>query len=142
MSNLNRKIEEDVTVDNVVSDEEEIKHTNKGKKVSNEAVFDILGGKLFSKDAFVRLFYFMLYIVFLMMLYITNVYIAEDVSRDIYRLHREKEELHVESVFLRSEITRITKQSNLAKMLEDKGIKESVDPLKKIVIREEGGDND
>jgi len=54
-------------------------------------------------------------------------------------LNRKAEDLHVEYVFLESEITKITMQSNLAKMLKDKGIKESVEPLKKIVVRKEGG---
>lgn len=102
-------------------------------------VADIMRGKMFSNDKFVSLFPFVLYIVFLSMLYITNVYVAEDVSRDIDRLNRKAEDLHVEHVYLKSEITKITKQSTLAKMLKNKGIKESVDPLKRIVVQKEGG---
>ena len=36
-------------------------------------------------------------------------------------------------------ITKITKQSNMADMLKSKGIKESVEPLKRIVVTKEGG---
>ena len=92
---------------------------------------DVLGGNMFSKDGFVSLFPFLFYIVVLLILYITNVYIAEDVSRDIDKLNRRAEDLHVEYVYLKSEITKMTMQSNLARMLKDKGIKESVEPLKK-----------
>lgn len=106
---------------------------------SNRIIADIMGGDMFSKDGFVNLFPFFLYIVFLSMLYITNIYIAEDVSREIARLEREVEELHVEYVYLQSEITKTTKQSNMVKMLKDKGIKESVEPLKKITVKKEGG---
>ena len=102
-------------------------------------VSGVMGGAMFSKDNFVSLFPFLFYVVGLLILYITNVYIAEDVSRDIDKLNRKAEDLHVEYVFLESEITKITMQSNLAKMLKDKGIKESVEPLKKIVVRKEGG---
>ncbi len=107
-------------------------------KVRN-AVASVMGGDIFSKDGFVGLFPFFFYIVFLAMLYITNVYIAEDVSRNIAKSNREIEELHVEYVYLKSEITKITKQSNMVNMLKNKGIKESVEPLRQIVVEEKGG---
>ena len=106
---------------------------------SNRIIADIMGGDIFSKDSFVNLFPFFLYIVLLSMLYITNVYVAEDMSRETARLNRKVEDLHVEYVYLQSEITKITKQSNMANMLRNKGIKESVEPLKKIVVVKEGG---
>ena len=109
---------------------------------AGKVISDILGGTILSKDNFVSLFPFFFYVVGLLMLYITNVYIAEDVSRDIYKLNRKAEDLHVEYVYLDSEITRITMQSNLVNMLKDKGIKESVEPLKKIVVKKEGGQNE
>ena len=107
-------------------------------KVRN-AVASVMGGDIFSKDGFVGLFPFFFYIVFLAMLYITNVYIAEDVSRDIAKSNRRIEDLHVEYVYLKSEITKITKQSNMVNMLKNKGIKESVEPLRQIVVEEKGG---
>ena len=110
----------------------------KRSKVSR-LMADIMGGDIFSKDGFVNLFPFFFYIVFLSMFYITNVYIAEDMSREISRLNRKVEDLHVEYVYLKSEITKVTKQSNMAVMLKDKGIKESVEPLRRIVVEKEGG---
>lgn len=97
---------------------------------------------MLSKDGFVKMLCFILYIVLLLMLYITNVYVAEDINRDIYKQNRISEELRVEYVFLKSEITKITKQSNLVRMLKNKGIKESVEPLRVIVVKEEGGDDE
>lgn len=105
----------------------------------NKVISDVLGGDVFSRDGFVSLVPFFFYIVFLSMLYITNVYIAEDMSRDIMRLNRRIEDLHVEYVYIKSEITKITKQSNMVNMLKDKGIKESVEPLRKIVVEKKGG---
>lgn len=140
MKNLNKRIE--MPVPDVENEPEEITPKVKGDskiKKANRTFFEIIGGKMLSKDSFVRMMYFVFYIVFLLMLYITNVYIAEDVNRYIYRLNRQSEELRVEYVFMKSEITKITKQSNLVKMLENKGIKESVDPLVIIVANEEGG---
>ena len=128
----------DVDVQDEVVPEVEEKPKKKSSKV-NKLIADIMGGDIFSKDGFVGLFPFFVYIVFLSMLYITNVYIAEDVSRDIAKSNRRIEDLHVEYVYLKSEITKITKQSNMVNMLKDKGIKESVEPLKKIVVEKEGG---
>lgn len=105
-------------------------------------VANVVGGEMFSKDAFLNLFPFFLYVVLLLMLYITNIYIAEDVSKDIAKNNREAEELRVEYVYLKSEITRVTKQSNMVNMLKARGLKESVEPLRKIVVEKEGGAND
>jgi cell division protein FtsL len=128
----------DVDVQDEVVPEVEEKLKKKSSKV-NKLIADIMGGDIFSKDGFVGLFPFFVYIVFLSMLYITNVYIAEDVSRDIAKSNRRIEDLHVEYVYLKSEITKITKQSNMVNMLKNKGIKESVEPLRKIVVEKEGG---
>ena len=111
----------------------------KKKTKVNRLIVDIMGGDVFSKDGFVGLFPFVFYVVFLSMLYIKNVYIAEDMSREIAGLNRKIEDLHVEYVYLESEITKITKQSNMVNMLRNKGIKESVEPLRKIVVDEKGG---
>lgn len=128
----------DVDVQDEVVPEVGEKPKKKSSKV-NKLIADIMGGDIFSKDGFVGLFPFFVYIVFLSMLYITNVYIAEDVSRDIAKSNRRIEDLHVEYVYLKSEITKITKQSNMVNMLKNKGIKESVEPLRKIVVEKEGG---
>lgn len=141
----NHNIEEnDVYDDEVVEIAEEPKPEKKTKKRSkvNKTVSDIMGGNILSKDSFVRSFPFILYVVFLSMLYITNVYVAEDINREISKLKTKTENLHVEYVYLKSEITSITKQSNMANMLKDKGIKESVEPLKRIVVEKKGGHND
>jgi hypothetical protein len=62
------------------------------------------------------------------------------VNREIAKLNKKEESLHVEYVYYKSEITKSTTQSNLVKKLAKKGIKESVVPLRKIVAEEEGGE--
>lgn len=135
--------EQEVLTEDVVACEQvdsEVKPKKRAKV--NRLIADIMGGDVFSKDGFVGLFPFFFYIVFLSMLYITNVYVAEDISRDIAKSNRRIEDLHVEYVYLKSEITKITKQSNMVNMLKDKGIKESVEPLRKIVVEKKGGRNE
>lgn len=113
---------------------------NSGAKHKENLIKDVMGGNVLSNDYFVRQFPFILYVVFICMLYITNVYIAEDMGRNIIRFETKVEDLHVEYVFYKSEITKATKQSELIKMLEKKGIKESVEPLKLIVVEKKGGE--
>ncbi len=144
MSSLNKKIEEpDAQEDEIVEIEEpKPKKIKKQRSKANKTISDIMGGNILTREGFVNSFPFVLYVVFLSMLYITNVYVAEDVNREISKLKTKTENLHVEYVYLKSEITSITKQSNMAKMLKNKGIKESVEPLKRIVVEREGGQND
>ena len=125
-------------------EQEPPKVSEKPKKsgVVKRAVISVMGGDVFLKDGFVNLFPFFLYIVFLLMLYITNIYIAEDMGKEMSKTNRRIEDLHVEYVYLKSEITKITKQSTMVNMLKAKGIKESVDPLRKIVVEKEGGHDD
>ena len=103
---------------------------NKGTFFNN-----YLGGDVFSKASVVKQLPFLLYVVFLLMLYITNTYIAEDINREVLVKTKVLEDKHVEYVYNKSEITRMTKQSELVRILKNKGIKESVEPLKKIKIK-------
>lgn len=138
MSNMNRKTEEPVELK---IEEPKEKPVTKNRAWIGKLSF-VMSGDVFSKESAVKLFPFVLYIVLLLMIYITNVYVAEDMSREISRYNRLSEERYVEYIYLKSEITSLTKQSNLAKMLKNTGIKESVDPFKKIVVEKEGGADD
>lgn len=138
MSNMNKRTEEPVELK---TEEPKEKPVTKNRAWIGKLSF-VMSGDVFSKESFVKLFPFVLYIVLLLMIYITNVYVAEDMSREISRYNRLSEERYVEYIYLKSEITALTKQSNLAKMLKSTGIKESVDPFKKIVVEKEGGADD
>lgn len=138
MSNMNKRNEE--AVEHKVEESQEKPVTKSYAWI--EKLSYVMSGDVFSKESVVKMFPFVLYIVLLLMIYITNIYIAEDMSREISRYNRLSEERYVEYIYLKSEITSITKQSNLAKMLKNTGIKESVDPFKKIVVEKEGGDDD
>lgn len=137
MSNMNKRTEDKVVLRN---EEPQEKPDSKSYAWIEKLSF-VMSGAVFSKESVVRLFPFVLYVVLLLMIYITNVYVAEDVSREIARYNRLSEERYVEYIYLKSEVTSVTKQSNLAKLLKGNGIKESVDPFKKIVVKEGGSDD-
>lgn len=104
------------------------------KKKKGSFFKNYLGGDVFSKGAVVRQLPFILYVVLLVMLYISNTYWAEDMRLDIKNKNRILENMRVESVSLNAEITRLSRQSELVKALQYKGIKESVEPVKRIVV--------
>ena len=76
-----------------------------------------LGGDVFSKKTVIKQLPFVLYVVFLLMLYITNTYIAEDINREVLTKTRLLDEKHVEYVYNKSEITRMTKQKQRDKRI-------------------------
>ena len=102
---------------------------------------DFIGGDLFKKKTVTRQLPFVIYVVALSMVYITNTYIAEDVNAELMKQNRLLESKHVEYIYNKSEITKLTKQTQLVKQLKNKGIKESVEPLKKITIDVKQGNN-
>ena len=144
MSELDKIIEEPDAQEkrDVEIEEPKPENINKQRSKANKTISDIMGGNILTKEGFVKNFPFVIYVVALSMLYITNIYVAEDVNREISRLKTKTENLHVEYVYLKSEITSVTKQSNMARMLKDKGIKESVEPLRRIVVEKKGGRDD
>ena len=111
------------------------------KKRNTSFLPDFIGGELFKKKTVTRQLPFIIYVVVLSMIYITNTYVAEDVNSELMIQNRVLESKHVEYIYNKSEITKLTKQTQLVKQLKDKGIKESVEPLKKITIDVKQDDN-
>lgn len=109
------------------------KRSDKGAKT----FFSVLGGNFLIREAIAKQFPFMVYVTILLMIIITNTYIAEDTTRKIAKTTRKISDLHVEYVQLKSSIMQASKQSVLARKLEDSGLKETVDPLRRIKYNNE-----
>lgn len=100
-------------------------------------VMNILGGSFLVREQFTKQFPFMVYVTVLLMVIITNTYIAEERNRDIVKNTRLLNDLHVEYIQVKSSIMQASKQSVLAKKLGGIGINDPVEPLKRININEE-----
>jgi hypothetical protein len=112
-----------------------IKGPGTGRKVGN-AIKEFLGGEMLTTGTF-KFFPFLVFITFLAFVYIANNYYAERKIRKINHLRKELKELRYEYITTKSKLTELTKQSQLAKKLENSGIVESTDPIKIIVAEEE-----
>lgn len=116
------------------------KNGNNGSSVKK--VMNVLGGNFLVRENFAKQFPFIVYVTVLLMVIITNTYIAEEHNREIAKDARRLSDLHVEYIQLKSAIMQESKQSVLARKLKDTGIKESVEPLKRINTIEEQAKNE
>ena len=112
--------------------EKKTKRANGVRKVMN-----ILGGSFLVREQFTKQFPFMVYVTVLLMVIITNTYIAEERNREIVKNTKLLNDLHVEYIQVKSSIMQASKQSVLARKLGSIGLKDPVEPLKRININEE-----
>lgn len=107
-------------------------------KVDNgmRRMWSVLGGSFLVKETFVKQFPFMVTVTVLLMVLITNTYIAESRTREIADTTRKLNDLHVEYIQLKSEIMEASKQSVLSRKLEGIGINAPMEPVKRINIIE------
>lgn len=118
--------------DNVEFIEE--KQEPKGSRFGS--IKDLLDGSLIANDFIVKQLPYIVFLVALAFIYIANRYHAEKVVRANIELSKEINELRAEAITTSSELMFISKQSEVAKLVEERGLglKESVEPPRKIVI--------
>lgn len=104
----------------------------KEKKKSKKNVMTVLGGRFLVKEKFTKQFPFIVYITILLMIIITNTYIAEEKNRQLTQATRRLNDLQVEYIQVKSAIMEASKQSVLTKKLSGSGLKQAVEPLKRI----------
>lgn len=100
---------------------------------------DVLNGNFLEQDSVVRYLPYMLFLVFLGLVYIGNGYVAEGSVRKINKAKAQLKELRSEYITTKSDLMYTTKQSELANIINEKGLglKESIEPPKKIVVTED-----
>ncbi|MDD3636581.1 MAG: FtsL-like putative cell division protein [Bacteroidales bacterium] len=109
----------------------------KKKSWSGRFFMDLLGGDFLAYNWVRRQVNYVFFLAAIALIYIGNSYYAEDMSRKIDDLNRELKELHYEYISAKSELMQQTKQSTIATRLNKSGLKESVEPVRKIIIRGE-----
>lgn len=97
---------------------------------------NLLGGDFLTNDTSIRQLPFLLFVMFLGIGYIANVYYAEANTRDISNIKKEVKELRFEYISTKSKLMQLSKQSELVKLLKTQGIKESTIPPYKVVVEE------
>lgn len=105
----------------------------------NKAAKTLLGfvnGSIFSKEGVVGNLPFLLFLALVGLVYIANGYLAEGAVRGVSKTTNELKEMRSEYITMKSDLMYVSKQSQIAKEIEEKqiGVKESYVPPKKIVI--------
>ncbi|NJM26425.1 MAG: hypothetical protein HC859_14040 [Bacteroidia bacterium] len=77
-----------------------------------------------------------LFVVALGLLYISNTHYAEKTVRDINTIQAEVEDLRADYTTLKADLMFASKQSEVARKVKSLGLKESLTPPYKIVVKE------
>lgn len=99
--------------------------TTKGK--GRRTIMNILGGNFLTREDFTKLFPFLVYVTFLLMILITNAYVAESKSRAIKKNTGVLRDLRVEHIYVKSAFTKESTQTVMIDKLASEGIKESLE---------------
>ena len=100
----------------------------------NKWIVQIVNGSFLSKELFLKQLPFLLYLLGLMVFYIGYGYYAEKTLRSLVQEGSELKELKSEYTTNFSRLEKMKRQSNLARMIESTGLKESIVPPHKIVV--------
>ena len=87
----------------------------------------ILGGSFLTREDLSKIFPFLVYLTILLMLIITNAYIAESTSRTIKKNTLLLRDLRVEYIYAKSAFTQESTQTILIDKLANDGLKESLE---------------
>lgn len=87
-----------------------------------------------SKEAATSMLPFVIYLALLGMIYIANRHFAEKNIRSIDKLSREVKELSWDYKTLKADLMLKSTQTEVAKQVDTLGLKEPVEPPKKIVV--------
>lgn len=93
----------------------------------SRTIMSILGGSFLTKEDFSKMFPFLVYLTVLLMLIITNAYVAESTSRSIKKNTNTLRDLRVEYIYAKSAFTRESTQKILIEKLSPEGLKESLE---------------
>lgn len=117
-------------------EKEEVKRSApKSKSKVARSFLNIFSGNFLSKENVIYQLPFILFLTVIGLGYIANGYYAEKSVRDISRLNNELKELKSEFITNKSELMFMSNQSEVARASASIGLKESVNPPKKIVVK-------
>lgn len=105
------------------------------------SVLNVFSGNFLSKDTVINHLPFLLFITLIGLAYIANGYYAEKSVREISRITNNLKELKSEYITSKSELMFMSNQSEVARSSKHLGLKESLNPPKKIVVQVEPQSN-
>lgn len=110
------------------------KPPKKQSKVTRSVV-DVVSGSFLSQEQTLKFLPFIFFLALMAICYIANGYYAEEKIRQLNNVNKDLKELRSEYITTKSDLMFISKQSEVAKAALELGIKESVVPPQKIIVK-------
>jgi hypothetical protein len=107
------------------------------RKKVGRSMHSVLDGTFLTREKFKRALPFILFLMILGVIYITNIFHVERTKRQIDNLEEELRELRYEYISSRSKLMYESKPSEIVVKLEETGIRESMVPPRKIMVSNE-----
>lgn len=110
----------------------DIKKSKKSSAKASSTFKDVMSGKVLVRGYIVKHVPYIVLLVFLAILYITNRYKNEKIAIEEQQLQEEMKNLRSESITTAAELMRISRQSEVANLVKERGMKleESTTPPK------------
>lgn len=108
----------------------EIKGSEDFSDIKSSSIRDLLNGNIFVKKIVRKQYGLLIMIALLLFIYVDNRYYCETQKAKEVRLERQIKDLKYESLTISAELMRISRQSNVQKMINERGVdlKESKTP--------------
>lgn len=111
--------------------------TGNGPGKVEKSLQSVLGGTFLTREKALKMLPYLFFLAMLAIIYIANIYVAERKTRQIKDINTDLKELRYEYISTKSELMFLSKQSQVAKRLENTGIRESRVPPEKIIVKKE-----
>lgn len=124
---------------NKIKDDIDLNKAPKKSKKNFASVYikPLLDGSFLSRESSTKELPFMAFLLFLIILFISNTFWAQGTVRKIDKYKKEVKELRIRSISVKARLMDNTRQTHIAAKVKNLGLKESLKPLKKIYIKKE-----
>lgn len=126
-------LEEKLTAEEIESKVQKVQKPRK-RGVLAKGLSSVFSGTFLTSDKTLQHLPFILFLALIAIFYIANGYYADDKIREVNRVSNELKELRSEYISTKSELMFASKQSEVAKAVEELGLKEPVVPPVKIEV--------
>jgi hypothetical protein len=127
----------DVADEPKISEAKQSDKKNKSKgKPAGGTIKSVLEGSFLVREKMIRLLPFLLFLTAIGLLYIFNSNYANRTIISISKTKRQIEEQRFEYINTKSKLMQTTRQTEIAKRLQNSGLKESKTPPRKILIEQ------
>ncbi len=107
------------------------------KSFASTYIKPLLDGSFLSSESSTKEFPFMVFLLFLVILFISNTFWAQGTVRKITKYKNEVKELRIKSISVKAKLMDNTRQTKIANKVKHLGLEESTQPPKKIYINKE-----